>query len=523
VEASVFETVDAGVDSTWLTSQSRYQAMFEQAAVGIEEVARDGRFLMVNPAVCAMLGYERTELLQRRVADITHPDDLAVDERLVAGLWAHQSPSCHHEKRYVRKDGTTIWVKVTSSLVATPHGERPCRLGIVEDITERRALEEQLRQSQKMEAVGCLAAGIAHDFNNLLTAILGYADLVTYGLPVGHPASRELEALVKAAETAASLPKQLLAFSRKQVLAPRVLALNEVVRGVDKLLRRVIGEDVALSLCLDEALSCVCVDANQIEQVMLNLAVNARDAMPTGGMITVETENVLLDRTRARTLRPCPPGPYVRLSVSDSGVGMSPEVQARVFEPFFTTKELGRGTGLGLAMVYGIVKQSRGYIFVTSQPGCGTRFDIYFPPAAPEAAEALTPVASAPGRGETILLVEDDAAIRDLAEQALRRHDYAVLTAANASEASEALEHHAAPVDLLLTDVVMPGDSGPLLATRLTARCPWLRVLYTSGYSNQSMDEHGLTGAFALLQKPYSPTTLVRTVRQVLDAERPGL
>ncbi len=377
--------------------------------------------------------------------------------------------------------------------------------------------QDQLAQAQKMEAIGRLAGGIAHDFNNLLTVIKGRSQLVLHRLRSDDPLRRQIMLIEETSERAASLTRQLLAFSRKQVLEPRVLDLNAVVEGIEKMLRRLIGEDVELRTEPASALSAIRADPGQLEQVIVNLVVNARDAMPRGGTLTIETANV--ERTAADRPVDVPAGAYVRLSVTDTGVGMTLMTQTRLFEPFFTTKEVGKGTGLGLATVYGIIKQSGGGIAVRSEPGVGTRFDIFLP-RVDEAIEAATPgrlLADAPGGAETVLLVEDEGSVRDLAREILETRGYTVLEARDGAQALGIAERHGGPIALLLTDVVMPGMSGPELARRLTGLRPGLKVLYVSGYTDRGVAPGEGPPAAVLLQKPFTPGVLAGKVREVLD------
>ncbi|HLQ59905.1 MAG TPA: ATP-binding protein, partial [Gemmatimonadales bacterium] len=392
--------------------------------------------------------------------------------------------------------------------------------GTQRDVTEQRHLEEQFRQSQKMEAVGQLAGGIAHDFNNLLTAILGNTQLLLRDLPPGDAKRGDVEEIRKASERAASLTRQLLAYSRRQMLQPKVLDLNVVVAEMDKMLRRLIGEHIALVAALQSDLGHVRADPNQIEQVIVNLAVNARDAMPDGGKLTIETANVDLDETFAQAHLGSVPGAYAMLAVTDTGHGMDVNVRAHLFEPFFTTKEVGKGTGLGLATVYGIVKQSGGYISVYSERGRGSTFKIYLPRiATPSATPAAPPRVGAARGSETVLVVEDELAVLTLSRRALEAQGYVVLAASDAAAALRVVERHGGTIHLLLTDVVMPGMSGRDLADRLTAQRPGIRVLYMSGYPGDAVVQHGtLPSGSAFLQKPFSPDGLARKVRDVLDA-----
>ncbi len=389
------------------------------------------------------------------------------------------------------------------------------------DITDRRRLEEQLRVSQKMDAIGQLAGGVAHDFNNLLTAILGYCNLLLEETPLGSPQRPDLEEIRSAGERAAALTRQLLAFSRRQMLQPRIVDVNELIGQLEKLLRRLISEDVELVTRLADDLRPVKVDPASFEQILINLVVNARDAMPGGGRLTIETANVELGRSAGGAEVAVTPGPYVSITLIDTGRGMDAATRARVFEPFFTTKEQGRGTGLGLATVYGLVKQSGGYIFVESEPSQGTVFRVYLPPAEASASTAVEEdrLTVQQNRGtETVLLVEDEDAVRALAREVLRRHGYAVLEARHGVDALTVVEAHADTIDLMVTDVVMPHMSGRDLAERLGAVRPAMKVLFMSGYTDHAAVHRDLTPGTAFLQKPFTPDLLARTVRQVLDA-----
>jgi PAS domain S-box-containing protein len=393
-------------------------------------------------------------------------------------------------------------------------------LGVATDLTERRQLEEQLRQSQKLESVGLLAGGIAHDFNNMLTAITGYADLVMDDLPPGDRRRDDVAEIGRAAQKAALLTSQLLAFSRKQILRPEALNLNDAVIDVSRMLRRVIGEDIALVTSMGEGLGLVNADPGQVAQVLMNLAVNARDAMPNGGTLTIETATVDLDDGYARRHESVRPGPFVMLAVSDTGTGMPPEVRERIFEPFFTTKGIGKGTGMGLATVYGIVKQSGGHVWVYSEVGHGSTFKVYLPRIVQGASDRAAfqdepPVA----RGEeTVLLVEDEELVRRLARRALEACGYTVIEASDASQAL-AFSEGAAPIDIVVTDVIMPRMSGRELVQQLSTARPGLRILYMSGYTDNAIAHRGiLDGGTHFIQKPFTMRALARKVRDVLDA-----
>ncbi len=385
---------------------------------------------------------------------------------------------------------------------------------------EHRRLEKQFLQSQKMEAVGQLAGGIAHDFNNLLTIIAGYSQLILDRLPPGDGVREKVEEIKNAGDRAAALTHQLLAFSRRQVLQPQVVDLNQVVANLDKMLQRLIGEDIDLVSLCPPGVGRVKVDPGQIEQVILNLAVNARDAMPQGGKLTIETANIELDESYASTHMAVKPGPYVMLAVSDTGHGMDPETQSHIFEPFFTTKEQGKGTGLGLSTVYGIVKQSGGNIWVYSEPGKGATFKIYLP-RVEEAPQPKTEVERPAARllgTETILLVEDEAAVRLLVRGTLEQSGYSVLDAGSGAEALVMANERTQPIHLLVTDVVMPGMSGREVAEHVTLAHPETKVLFMSGYTDDAVVRHGaLESSAAFVQKPFTPDSLLRKVREVLD------
>ena len=421
--------------------------------------------------------------------------------------------------RVIRPDGTVRWLNGSGRVLLGEHGEPLRAVGISLDVTERRTLEEQFQQAQKMEAVGRLAAGVAHDFNNLLTVVLGFCELLLADLAPNDPSRASIAEIRKAGTSAAGLTRQLLAFSRKQIIEPTVLDLNAVVAELRGMLGRLIGEDVKVMLDLRPDLASVKADRGQVEQVVMNLVVNARDAMPHGGTVTIQTANVELDEHYATTHRTVKPGPYVALTVRDTGAGMTPEVQERLFEPFFSTKQVGKGTGLGLATVHGIVARSGGSVSVDSKVDCGTTFTVYFPR---EDGAVRVVVAPPPGNrrrveGGTILLVEDQKELRELTMRLLQRQGYRVLVAANADEALRLFEAHAS-IDLLLTDVVMPGASGPELGRRLVGERRALRVIYMSGYTEDAIVHHGvLRPGIAFLNKPFTSETLGGKIREVLE------
>ncbi len=430
------------------------------------------------------------------------------------------------EYRVRRRDGEFIWVRDERRVVRDPAGQPIEIIGSWSDVTQRVGLEDQLRQSQKLEAIGLLAGGVAHDFNNLLTVINGYSDLVMLSLPEDDGNRPLIGDIRHAGERAAGLTRQLLAFSRKQVLAPRLVDLAVTVSDVEKLLRRLIGENIALTTVVSPTAPAVTVDPGQIEQVIINLAINARDAMPDGGRLTIDLRGVVLDESYCRGQPGSRPGPHARLSMTDTGIGMSFETQSRIFEPFFTTKEAGRGTGLGLATVFGIVKQSDGHIVVASAPGAGSTFSIFLPAAAQSGADPQASTHAGAGRGhETILVVEDEDSVRRIVRIALESSGYRVLEAPNGAAALERLADAEVTVDLLVSDLVMPGISGRVLADRVRGLRPGLKVLFISGYTDDSIIRHGLgESGPPLLLKPFAPSALVRAVRDVLDGrpERPS-
>ena len=501
--------------------ESKFQTIFERVAVGVALVDAGGQLIESNPALQQMLGYSEEELRNRVLNEFTHPDDAAMDADLHHELVIGKRDHYQIEKRYVRKDGEVIWGRLNVSLDRGTQGRSQLTICMVEDITEHKRLETQFFQSQKMETVGRLAGGIAHDFNNILTVIKGYSQLLLHGLKEGDPLRETVGEIKKSTERAENLTRQLLTFSRSQVMEMKVIDLNDLVQNLEKMLRRLIGEDIELIIVLMEEPVRVKVDPGQMEQVILNLAVNARDAMPNGGKLAIETENVELDENYARTHIGVTPGSYVMLSVSDTGVGMTSEVKERVFEPFFTTKEKGKGTGLGLSTIYGIVKQSGGTIWVYSEPGQGTTFKIYLPRVCEEvdALPSREDTSPLPKGRETVLLVEDEASVRVLAARALREQGYSVLEATNGNEAMGiAREHGKEKIHLLLSDVVMPQMGAKELVARFKSLHPEIKVLFISGYTDTAIDQHGLSESdIALLQKPFSLTSLARKVREVLD------
>jgi two-component system cell cycle sensor histidine kinase/response regulator CckA len=500
-------------------SEERYRDLVENARDIIYTHDLEGNYMSVNSAGEQLLGYTREEARGMSQLQVVAPEYHERAREMIARKLAGKGKTVY-ELEVVAKDGRRLAVEVNSRLTYRD-GVAVGVQGIARDVSERRELEEQLRQAQKMEAVGRLAGGVAHDFNNLLTVINGYSDITIGRLPAEDPLRSQVEEVRKAGERAAGLTRQLLAFSRKQVLRPEVIDLNEVVSEMEKMLRRLIGEDIVLRAALGPGLGSVKADPGQVEQVLMNLAVNARDAMPCGGRLTIGTENVYLDEAYAAHHVSVAPGRYVMLAVSDTGVGMDEETRARIFEPFFTTKEKGKGTGLGLSTVYGIVKQSGGNIWVYSEAGRGTTFKIYLPRVDADAREHRPAAESAEGLTgtETILLAEDDEPVRDMTRIILSDYGYRVLAAENGAAAIAIFESTEETIDLLLTDVVMPGVSGRELADRLTRLRPETKVLYMSGYTDDAIVHHGvLEEGVNFLQKPFTPDALARRVREVLGS-----
>ena len=498
-------------------SEASFRSLVGDAPYGIFKADLAGKLLMVNPALEKMLGYKsRDELLAVNLASgiYRHP----AEHQKISDLFLRDQHVKDIELEWKRKDGNFITVRCSGSSVKD-EGSAYIEV-FTEDVTERRVLERQLRMAQKMEAVGRLSGGIAHDFNNLLGVIIGYTQVLKRNLVRGQASYEYAEEIEKAGQRAVSLIRQLLAFSRQQVLEPVILNLNTLVSDMEKMLPRLIGEDIQLKLTLDPVIGQVKADPGQIEQVVMNLAVNARDAMPDGGRLTIQTANAELDTAFAREHPGSVPGQYVMLAVGDTGTGMDPEIQAQIFEPFFTTKGRDKGTGLGLATVYGVVKQSNGYITVDSEKGKGASFKIYLPrieqPIAPSTQNIQTPLTV---RGsETILLVEDAEPLRMLATLFLKENGYQVLSAADGSEAQQVAAQNSGPIHLLLTDVVMPGINGRVLAERLASSHPAMKVLYMSGYTDSFIAGHGvLEEGTHLLHKPITEEVLLRKVRELLD------
>jgi len=513
-------------------SEEQYRAIVEGGADAVALIASDGRLLFISAPIERMTGYTPAELIGASAFDLVHPDDLKHAREAFQRTLAAAEP-VRIEYRGRHKDGS--WRR--RDVIGVNRLEDPAIAGVIVNFrdttvssavetelrTEHTRLEQKLAQTQKMEAVGRLAGGIAHDFNNLLTAIVGYADLAISQTNVDEALRRDIEEIRTAGHSAASLTRQLLAFSRKQILQPRIIDINAVVRRMTGLLRRLIGEHIELRSLPGEALGRVNADAGQFEQVIVNLAVNARDAMPSGGTLSIETANVYLDAAYVAEHPDALSGPHVMLAISDTGIGMNSAVQEHLFEPFYTTKEPGQGTGLGLATVYGIVKQSGGSIFVYSETGRGTSFKIFLPRAeSTDDAIAAEPIRPELRGTESILLVEDQAEVRSVVEQMLTRHGYRVAAAGNGADALDIARTYPGRIDLIITDVVMPGMSGREVATRFLRERPAARELYMSGYTDDSVVQQGvIEQSVAFIQKPFRPSTLLQKIREVLDADTP--
>ena len=495
-------------------------ALLESAAQAIVTIDRTGRIVLANRRAEEVFGYPREELLGQRI-------EILLPERKRAGH-THDRDEYFQRPRTRpmgigmdltgrRKDGSEVPVEVSLSYVEVD--EAVFAIAFVSDISQRKQLEEQLLHAQKMEAVGRLAGGVAHDFNNMLTVISGYNRMILDELSTLDPLRGYAEEILKAADRAAALTNQLLAFSRRQIMQPRVISVNAVLAGTQKMLLRLIGEDVELVLNLAASVGNIKADPGHVEQAIVNLAVNARDAMPLGGRLTIETADVVLDENYVRTHMGVQPGEFVMIAVSDTGHGMDAETRRRIFEPFFTTKDSGKGTGLGLATVYGMIKQTGGDIWVYSEPGQGTTFKLYFPRVAEAVPEQDSAGQSHPKRsgGETILVVEDEQSVRDLTVRILQQLGYTLLTAGTGVEALEISESHTGPIDLLLTDVVMPNMSGRQLADRLKLTRPQTKVLFLSGYTENTVVHRGvLDPGVDFLPKPFSREDLSRKLREIL-------
>jgi two-component system cell cycle sensor histidine kinase/response regulator CckA len=513
-------TVRKHAEEALRVSEASFRSVVEGAPYGILRASVSGQLLQVNSALREMLGYRSsTELLNATLGE--HVFRSPVDFEHLFHLLGSVDEFKDTEMEWKRKDGSPLTVRCSGRKMKSGHEDSTYYEVFVEDITERRILERQLRMAAKMEAVGRLSGGIAHDFNNLLGVIIGYSQMLKRKIDRNNPFHEYIEEIEKAGQRATSLTRQLLAFSRQQILTPIVLDLNELVSDMAKMLPRLIGEDIAVRTKLGSAIGKVKADQGQVEQVVMNLAVNARDAMPNGGRLTIETADVVLDEIYARQHAGSKPGKYVMLSVADSGIGMNSETLLHIFEPFFTTKEIGKGTGLGLATVYGVVKQSGGYIWVDSEPGKGSCFQIFLP----RVEEGVTQVTEERSSSrvfqgnETILVAEDAEALRKLGRTFLEERGFRVLTASSGEEALEVARKFSGKIHLLLTDVVMPGMNGRVLAEHMLKKRPEMRVLYMSGYTDSFIAGHGVLEAGThLLHKPFTQEVLVSKVCEVLKS-----
>ena len=504
-----------------------FEAAFEHTSICKTIVRASGRFYAFNQAFCNFLGYDRQELGLLSIADLSLPEDYAEDLAQFQLLLEGKISSYQIEKRYIHKSGKTLWGLLYVTVVRNAAGAIEYLFGEIQDITqskrlesEHARLEEQLRQAQKIEAIGKLAGSVAHDFNNLLTVINGFSELLLADQSENSPTLEALQQIYQAGQRAAALTSQLLAFGRKSILKPSRIALNSVILKLEKMLKRLLREDIEIELQLGQDLAEVLIDPTQFEQVVMNLVINARDALPTGGLVLIQTAMIQLDESYDQTHAEVQVGRYLMLAVSDNGIGMDETTREQIFEPFYTTKQEGQGTGLGLSTVHGIVSQSGGHIFVYSEPGLGTTFKIYFPAdAEASSADLAKPAALAlPEGSETVLLVEDVAEVRAFVRLVLESCGYRVIEAASSSEALALYPGHQADCRLLISDVIMPRMSGAKLAEALQSLNPDLKVLYISGYTDDAVLRYGiLTSGIHFLAKPFTPGQLAHKVREVLD------
>jgi PAS domain S-box-containing protein len=501
-------------------SEEKYRTLIESIPDVVWVARPDGKVTFISPAASKVCGFSAEELHDAPASfwfDRIHPEDI---ERVRQAYAAVRTSEYAAEYRWRHRDGHWIWIRAHARTRVRPDGIELVE-GTFADITELKRAEEHVRQSQKMEAIGQLTGGVAHDFNNILAVILGNGDFLRQSLSEADPRRADADAILEAGQRAAGLTRQLLAFSRKQVLEPRILDLNQIVRGLEKMLRRIIGEDIEFSSVLADELQRVRADAGQIEQVIMNLVVNARDAMPVGGKLSIETQNVDLDAGYARSHLGAARGPHVMLAISDTGCGMDADTRRRLFEPFFTTKERGKGTGLGLSTCYGIVKQSEGWIWVYSEPGQGSVFKVYLPVAAADddtAAAAAAAPAVAKGH-ETVMVIEDDAQVRSMVRRILASRRYDILEACGGEEAIAMAKAHAGSIDLILSDVIMPGLNGPETVQQVQQHFAGTRTLFMSGYTDHAvLRDRILSAGVNFIQKPFAPDALANKIREVLDA-----
>lgn len=505
-------------------SEEKFRVLFEFAPDACYLSSLEGTLIDGNKTAEKLLGYNKEELIGKNFLELNllPPEQLPKARELMSKNFEGKGTG-PDEFILNRKNDENVLVEIGTRPIEI--GGQKIVLGIVRDISERRRLEEQLHQAQKMEAIGMLAGGVAHDFNNILTSIIGNASLALMEIDKGDSLREEIEEIKAAGEKAAALTRQLLAFSRKQIIQPKVVGLNELLSGMEKMLGRLIGENIELVTILEPALWPVKADPGQIEQVIMNLTINSRDAMPKGGKLIIETANVDLNRNYFRNhgIKEEQPGPYVMLAVSDTGIGMDKETREHIFDPFYTTKETGKGTGLGLSTIYGVVRQSNGFVWVYSEPGRGSTFKVYLPRAEENVGaeeQERIPVGE-PGGSETVLIVEDNDSLRRLARTVLKQKGYKVLEAENGEEALRVSNEHEGAIDLLVTDVVMPKKSGRETAERLQQIYPRMKVIYMSGYTDNAIVQHGvLEPGLNFIEKPFSPADLARKVREVLDKKQ---
>lgn len=508
------------VEETLSQSEARFRWIYEQAAVGIGQVGLDGRLLMVNAALCRMLGYEESELRGKQVSDIIHPDDLAREAAMLDAMQRGHQPSYSIEKRYLHRNGSAVWVNVNSSVVNDSAGVQLYRISVIQNVTERKRAEEQLKQAQKMEAIGRLAGGVAHDFNTLLNVMLGYSDILLAEMPHEDGRREFVLQIRNSGKAAAMLTKQLLAFSRKQAVVQEVVDLREVSSKLTPILGRMLRDDIELTVKCTEESCPVKVDPGQIQQLMLNLVANAGDAMPNGGQLNIEVKTVEIDESYVQQHPTLKVGRHAMLAICDSGTGMDAQTVAHIFEPFFTTKEAGSGTGLGLATVYGIAKSNGGDIWVYSEPSMGTIFKVFLPLTVEplqRTEPAIVPAGASHGGGETILLVEDSEALRELTKVILLRDGYNILEAEDGIAALEVSKKFPGVIHMVLTDVVMPRMRGPDLAQQIVKQRPEIAIVFLSGYTEEAVAQSGRMQGFTLVEKPYSSEALLRSIRSVLD------
>lgn len=502
-------------------SEKRFREAFEHAPVGMALIEPAGGFVHANDALCDMLGYSRSELLGTGVtfAKLTHPDDIGQTTRAYDNLLSGDIPAFCLEKRYIRKDKSVVWTRTNATLKRDETGEPAQIVVMVEDITDWKNAEERLRQAHKMEAIGRLAGGVAHEFNNMLNVIHGNAELIGFQLEPDSPLQKFVSEITGSVKRSADMTDQLLAYCRKQMRTPQVIDINRVIEGQKWMLQRLIGEAVDFAFYPGNPVWPIQIDPSQLDQILVNLVVNAKDAIAGNGTISITTENICLEPHSAEAPPDLPPGEYVRIAVSDTGAGMDESTLNHLFDPYFTTKDIGEGTGLGLATVYGIIKQNDGDITVDSQSGGGTRFHIHFPKSDEQPDRPEDPAEKmVPGHGETVLIVEDEHQVLELAEAILKSAGYTVLKAGTPSAALDMARQHKDRLSIVVADMVLPEMNGKELNESITDLCPEIRTLFMSGYADDAIDGEAIAAAgAAFIQKPFSVDSLTRKVREILD------